>query len=278
MRLPCRLALAAALAGARQMTTPAAARAGPAFARLFEANLRHGYCVGVCLDDFAELATRGFGAPAATPHPTEARNAASMGSSARAAAFCGGRAALHSAMRACGIAHVGPIARAACGSPVLPPGVLASISHTHGLAASLVRLATPGALEAIGLDVEYSARTFAPRLGDRVLTESERAQVSAEAALGSSPQAGVLLRFSLKEALYKALHQLDAHEGIAFRDVTMTPLLNGSVTCRWDASRHEQLRGLRMSLTWSVICDYYVTTAHVIVVESDSSRNVDSQL
>jgi len=189
--------------------------------------------------------------------------AVAMGSPTRAAAFCGGRAALHYAMRSCNLGHDGPVARGASGAPVLPDGVLASISHTHGLAASIVRPAFPGSFEAIGLDVEHVGRAFAPRLSERVLTAAERREVDAEVALGSPAQAGVLVRFSLKEALYKALHQLDQQHGVAFRDVSLTPLLDGSARYSWAGARVPAARDWAVSLSWAVIGEYYVTTAHV---------------
>lgn len=242
------------------------AKLAPAFHRLFEANLRHGLCVAVRLDDAsraAHAARLGSSAPPVAPHPLEVQAAASMASTSRAAAFCGGRAALHAAMRSCGFHHEVAIARAESGAPVLPSDVLASISHTRGLAAAIVRPASPGAHEAIGLDVEQVGRAFAPRLSERVLTAAERQDVQAEVALGSPAQAGVLVRFSLKEALYKALHQVGQHQGVAFRDVSVTPQLDGSARCVWSAPKAQLADDWAISLSWSVLSDFYVTSAHV---------------
>lgn len=191
--------------------------------------------------------------------------AALISSPSRAASFCAGRAALHSALRACGVDDVAPVFRDGNGAPQLPDGVLASISHTHGLAASIARLAAPGAArEALGLDVERVGREFAPRLALRVLTPTELAQVEAEAEQGSSARCATLVRFSLKEALYKALYQVGAHNGVAFRDVSLRPLLDGSASCEWEPGARElECTRWAVSLRWAVLCDYYVSTAHV---------------
>jgi 4'-phosphopantetheinyl transferase EntD len=262
------------IAGVRHAVAPmVSARTAPVFSRLFEANLRHGFCIGVLLPaDAAPAGTSavragagvlGSSAPDVTPHPLELREATEMGSDARFASFCGGRAALHAAMRACGIDGAGPIPRHASGAPVLPAGMLGSISHTRGLAASIVRPATPGVLEAVGLDVELVSRACSPRLAARVLTARERSQTAVEAASGSPEQAGVLLRFSLKEALYKALHQVDAHTGVAFRDLSLSPRLDGSALCDWTAPERRVARDWDVSLTWTVLGGFFVTTAHV---------------
>lgn len=253
--------------GASHRATPmASAKLAPAFHRLFEVNLRHGLCVAVRLDDLPAVACTaglGYSAPAVVPHPLELQDAASMSSPARIAAFCGGRAALHAAMQSCGFSYDAPIARAESGAPVLPSDVLASISHTRGLAASIVRPAVSGVLEAVGLDVERVGRPIAPRLAERVLTAAERDEVQAEAALGSPADAAVLVRFSLKEALYKALYQVGQHQGIAFRDVSLTPLLDGSARCAWGPAKAQLAREWSVSLSWAVLCDFYVTSAHV---------------
>jgi 4'-phosphopantetheinyl transferase EntD len=241
------------------------ARTAPAFARLFEVNLRHGFCVGVGLDS-AAAAPAGWprvGAADAAAHPLDLLAAESMRSESRLASFCGGRAALRLGLRSCGLAHDGPIGREPSGAPVLPVGALASISHTRGLAASLVAPARPGVREALGLDVEAVGRACSPRLAERVLSAAERAHVEAEAAAGSPAQAGVLLRFSLKEALYKALHRLGAHDGVLFRDVSLSPRLDGTAACEWADTHRAHADAWAVELTWAVLADYYVATAHV---------------
>jgi len=110
-----------------------------------------------------------------------------------------GRRALGAALHALG-APPGPIPRSTRGAPVPPPGYCASISHSDVLA---VGLAARDEGWALGVDLE-PARPLPPLLAEVLLAPAER---PAHAACGGGEAAGMdlLVRFSLKEALYKAL-------------------------------------------------------------------------
>jgi len=143
---------------------------------------------------------------------------------ARRISFAGGRAAMRRALNAvCNDAKLGcPVLPDEVGAPVLPPGTLGSISHTHGLACAVVCVA-PDELEelasatsrardqavcrAVGVDVERVGRVLSPRVATRCLHADERSTLDAPPS-GLAAPAELLLRVSLKEALYKALHPL----------------------------------------------------------------------
>jgi 4'-phosphopantetheinyl transferase EntD len=158
--------------------------------------LAHGACVIVELADL-DAAT------AALPVDEQAR--AEAYPPARRGPYVAGRTALHLALDS-----RAPIASNDRGAPILPDGWVGSISHKGALAAALV--APAGAGVGAGVDAGVGAgvgagfvgvdleRAAAPRvdIASRVLTPRELAVV---------PDRGraVTLRFSIKEAIYKAI-------------------------------------------------------------------------
>jgi 4'-phosphopantetheinyl transferase EntD len=118
--------------------------------------------------------------------------------------FIAGRSALHLALPA-----AGPILSDDRGAPVLPAGWVGSISHKGALAAALV---APVGAGRVGLDLEVAAP---PRhdIAGRILTPREQAQL---------PDRGraVTLRFSIKEAIYKALDPY-LHRYVSFLEVEL---------------------------------------------------------
>ncbi|MCB9744501.1 MAG: 4'-phosphopantetheinyl transferase superfamily protein [Alphaproteobacteria bacterium] len=117
----------------------------------------------------------------------------------RQVSFVGGRLALHRAVRVMG-RRSGPVLPGHGGMPQLPEGVAGSITHKRTLAVALAARECHGAL---GVDLED---LHPPRMGvaPRVLRPEELAAV--EALPEHRRWTGVVLRFSLKEALYKALY------------------------------------------------------------------------
>jgi 4'-phosphopantetheinyl transferase EntD len=108
------------------------------------------------------------------------------------------------------------------GAPVLPGGWIGSVSHKAGRAAALVSRASPISGARIGVDLEHAAP---PRtdIAKRILPPKERADIETHPARGRE----TTLRFSIKEAIYKAVDpfvrryvgftevELDVKEGIA---------------------------------------------------------------
>jgi enterobactin synthetase component D len=171
-----------------------------AFETRFTLALPFGVCLGVALPEVDS------GAPFALPgelHPGEAAFADPL-PPIRRAAWAGGRVALRRALALAGFAAPAAILATPRGAPALPAGLVGSISHKHGhkqaIAVALVAAATdPPAT--VGIDVE-EVRVLYPGVAERVLTDRERAALP---AAGPARDAAVLLRFSAKEAIYKAL-------------------------------------------------------------------------
>lgn len=150
-------------------------------------------------------------------HPGEQALCAPWGDK-RKATFIAGRRALRAALRTAGIAEdvvVAAIGRDARGAPVLPAGVCGSVTHKDHVAAALVEVGGNGF---VGIDLEVEDGFDAvriDRLATQVLTPREQQTLPTEL---DERRRAVLARFSLKEALYKAL---DRHVGryVGFLDV-----------------------------------------------------------
>ena len=189
--------------------------------------------------------------------------------------FTGWRVALRRALERSAAADdaslvsAAPLLPGAFGAPVLPEGWLGSISHTHGLAAAVAcaRLTSDnGELlpSGVGIDVEASSRAVTSRLCRRCFAEDERARLGHSNELDE--RADALLRFSLKEALYKAIHPL-LPTSISWHSVTVWPDAEGG--CHVDASNLEarlEVR-LRADAQWQEQSGFYVATASALLLE-----------
>jgi 4'-phosphopantetheinyl transferase EntD len=116
----------------------------------------------------------------------------------RQASWVAGRLALAAALDAVGAARA-PLLATARGAPRVAAGFVGSVSHKPAIA---VALAARDEGAAIGVDVEQ-ARPGAIDVSRKVLTAHELAVVDALPA--DERWRGVLVRFSIKEAIYKAV-------------------------------------------------------------------------
>ena len=161
---------------------------------LFDETLDHGRCVAVVLPEGDE-AIAAMAAERLLPEEREV--AASLGP-VRRRGWVGGRVAMREALARIG-KTAPPILADERGAPRLPPGIAGSISHKELVAVALVAVEEDGK---VGVDVEVDA----PRGRDiaaRVLRPEERTALE---GMGEGERArAVLLRFSAKEAVYKAL-------------------------------------------------------------------------
>ena len=135
--------------------------------------------------------------------------------------FLGGRIALRRALRFIS-ADAPPILKNEYGAPTLPSHLTGSISHKDDLAVGVAKFDTIGR---IGVDLEHTYNKAASTLWRRVLTTNEQSR------LGRIPETSreeeVLLRFSLKEAIYKAIHPYLCRS-IDFTEIEIDPLPDGS--------------------------------------------------
>ncbi len=182
---------------------------------LFELELPHGRAVGLAIPD-ANL--EGLAARLAP----EELEVASGWAPARRRTWMAGRAALRTALR-----HAGFPAPAVLsddrGAPILPSGVVGSVSHKEHVAVALVARAQPGSTARIGVDVELDV-SLRIDIARKVLTDDERAELAALAE--TERMAQVRLRFSAKEAIYKALDPF-VRRYVGFHEVSVRPLPDG---------------------------------------------------
>jgi enterobactin synthetase component D len=161
---------------------------------LFDLFLPHGRCVGVALpaedEAIQAMATRCL--------LSEERAFAATLGPARRRTWVGGRVAMRSTLARLG-QDAPPILADERGAPVLPTGVAGSISHKGAVAVALVAV---DAVARLGIDLEIpSSRTR--DIAARVLRPEELAEL--EGLRADERASAVLLRFSAKEAVYKAL-------------------------------------------------------------------------
>ena len=142
-------------------------------------------------------------------HSAEAALAMTM-PAVRRAAFVAGRVALRAAIHAIApgrddvpLLLARPLLRTTRGAPTLPAGILGSISHkrTHALAIALV-----GHSGHVGVDLEErpnASDALRPSIAPRILTAREQDALSSLDPLAHRD--ATLLRFALKEAVYKAI-------------------------------------------------------------------------
>ncbi len=126
--------------------------------------------------------------------------------------FASARAAAREALAAIAPSLVAGIARGPQRQPVWPDGVTGSITHTKGhCLAAVARRSSDSDSDSdedfvIGLDAEERDRVT-PRIARRILVPAELERV--EAVDDEQGQGLVAATFGLKEAFYKAHHQLE---------------------------------------------------------------------
>jgi 4'-phosphopantetheinyl transferase EntD len=151
--------------------------------------------------------------------PAAARAFAAELPPVRRLTFAGGRLALGRAAAQLSLAP-GDLLPDAAGAPRVPAGAVGSVSHKATLAVALLDRAD-GWSRGVDLEICDVPRE---RITGRVLTEAE------QRAIADLPPAehwpAVLLRFSLKEALYKALHPF-VRRYVAFAEAEAAPDAGG---------------------------------------------------
>jgi len=201
------------------------------FSIAFRRYLAHGVAVGLRLPLPAENLTEISLPPTAEGlHAEERRHAAGLPIRQRIP-WIGGRLALREAFRLLGVRPDVPLLPAPRGAPLLPPGFAGSVSHkflnSHALA---VALAARDADGSVGVDIEPLAPAR-PDIARLILTPEEAAEVAALPFPERWP--AILLRFCLKEAIYKAVDPI-WRQPLDFTDVTLSPTADGAARSSWN--------------------------------------------
>jgi 4'-phosphopantetheinyl transferase EntD len=231
----------------------------------FEWTLAHGLCVAVRLPPAAETVEA---LSQGVLRPEETAMAATM-TAVRRRTWLGGRVALRLALQRAGL-DAAPVLIDDRGAPTLPPGVAGSISHKEELAVALVAPETGGAR--VGVDVETDRRRPIDSQGEsagvlparrpidissRVLTPDELDEIAHLAPADRERE--VLLRFSAKEAIYKALDPF-VRRYVGFHEVCVSPRADGTADVR---PRLPEKTSFAIDVRWRSLEGAILTTARI---------------
>ena len=160
-----------------------------------------------------------------------------------------------------------PILKDKFGRPEMKDNILGSISHKpdRGVAMVSPPLSRENlVLAGIGVDLGMTSRPGRPSLAKRILTVNECESLGK--LPGVTVDEEVLLRFSLKEAIYKAAHPLLC-QYVSFQEAEVTPHEDGTASCTWllDSNADEKISDL--TAHWQKIGDdeYFLTSASVYI-------------
>jgi len=230
---------------------------------VFRTDLPHGRCVGVRIPRGTEVAV-----PLA--HMTDAlvpeeRAFLESLSPIRKPSWLAGRLALRAALADLGIDH-GPILSTQNGGPDLPGEVTGSISHKHTLAVGLAARAQGGIR--VGVDIEplpgptatHAARNWDnhPDISSRVMTPEELSSLAAVPE--THRRRTVILHFSAKESLYKALNPFLGRY-VSFQEVSLHAHLEGKIDV--SLALKDKEGPFLVEARWTEIADHLLTTAIV---------------
>jgi len=132
--------------------------------------------------------------------------------------FVGGRLALSVAFAELGCRRAAVLSDS-FGAPIMPESLVGSITHKQDLAVGLVARGRVG----VGVDLEDTDRVR-PGVAERVLTPSELAAV--KALVPSRQWVDTVVRFSVKESVYKAIHPA-LRRYVGFGEVEVWPGTDG---------------------------------------------------
>lgn len=230
-------------------SSPGGDAPGTPWRRAFWLALPHGIAVGI------ELPSSPGPVPDAVMqrlHPRERAHAAQL-EGARQLQWVGGRLALQLALKRLRSRRL-PFLSLPSGGILAPQGLQASVSHKRDLAVGLVGQATAGS---IGVDLETlePARTH---LAPRILTdaESERWEQLPEPRRWPA----LLLHFSIKESIYKAIHpHVERYVGFQEAELHLGP--NGSAGVTMHLTGGEGPYAIRTHYHW--LDHHLLTTARV---------------
>jgi enterobactin synthetase component D len=231
----------------------------------FRIDLPHGRCVGVRIPASGEEDSLLALALGLASLADEERAHLEALPPARKTSWLAGRIALHEALRDLKLDH-SPILSNTRGAPDLPDDVTGSISHKRTLAVALAARRCDGLC--VGVDIEpapglppapsESRWEDRPDISSRVMTPAELARLAALPV--PQRRREVILYFSIKEAIYKALNPALGRY-VSFQEATICPAPDGSVTVTLELSKREG--PFRVEARWLEIAGHLLTTAAV---------------
>jgi phosphopantetheine--protein transferase-like protein len=160
-------------------------------------------------------------------------------SSKRYNTFLGGRQALRQSFASLNYSLDTAVLKDEYGAPVvLPSSIKGTISHKDSYVVGLASLIDRGR---VGVDLERCTNKAVDQLQRRLLTSTEIASLGSLASSGISIEEEVLLRFSVKESVHKALHP-QILRPIGFQEVEVYPHANGDAEINFLLSIDKQIK------------------------------------
>lgn len=159
-----------------------------------------------------------------------------------------------------------PILKDDYGRPQLQEDFFGSISHKQHKGVAIVSPPLTDScnsnivLSGVGIDLEVTSRPGKSNIAKRILTANE------VQSLGNLPgvtaDEEVLLRFSLKEAIYKAAHPL-LRQYVGFQEAEVNPYSDGTASCTWLLDTNANDRIAKLTAHWERRDKYFLTSASV---------------
>lgn len=178
----------------------------------------------------------------------------------RSLEFARGRACAHEALGGLGI-HGLPILSGARREPLWPTGVVGTISHTDGMCAAAVALAS--GYEGVGIDLEPE-RPLSARIARTVCTRSELGE--AERALAFEPLLIARLLFCAKESVYKCQYP-STSRFLTFDDVQIRLEACGGFSVQACRIAFENDWPARLRGRWRCGAGFFVAAAWLVAMK-----------
>ena len=161
-----------------------------------------------------------------------------------------------------------PILRDKYGRPQLKEDMFCSVSHKPDKGVAIISSPRKDdrnshiVLSGVGIDLEVTSRKGRPSIAKRILTANERESMGNLPGITFDEE--VLLRFSLKEAIYKAAHPL-LRQHVGFQEAEVTPYPDGTASCTWFLDTNANHRISKLTAHWKRIDNnnYFLTSASV---------------
>jgi len=159
-----------------------------------------------------------------------------------------------------------PVLKDKYGRPEMKEDLFGSISHKQDKGVAMVSPPKTNienlVLAGVGVDLEMTSRPGKPSLSKRILTPKERESLGKLPGITIDEE--VYLRFSLKEAIYKAAHPLLC-QYVSFQEAEVTPYEDGTASCTWLLDNNADERIRELTAHWKKLGDneYFLTSASV---------------
>ena len=139
------------------------------------------------------------------------------------------------------------------GEPIWPEGLVGSVTHKNGTA--IVAIAECKKYQSLGIDLEYVDPLREHNIQSRVLTAAEQKF--------NQSQADLLLIFSAKESIYKAIYPL-THEFFGFKDVECVAKAQNKLTFILKRRLGDNFEsGCEISVDWILGKNYLFTAISI---------------